>query len=110
MDSLLDMVRLPVPISRIVVMINPARQEVVSKIMSGDTSSTTATPMHPMDTHLASLMLSHIAPISPTSAEFAGIAGYARDTELRQSTFAVDIHNVFRIERCVFLARGKCTY
>jgi poly [ADP-ribose] polymerase len=91
-------------------MINPARQEVVSKIMSGDTSSTSVTPMHPMDAHLASLMLSHIAPISPTSAEFAGIAGYARDTELRQSTFAIDIQNVFRIERCVFLARGKCTY
>ncbi|KAF7360059.1 PARP-domain-containing protein [Mycena venus] len=78
MDSLLDM-------------------EVASKIMSGDAGST----VHPMDAQFASLKLSQIAPVDPAAPEYTAIAEYARDTELRQSSFALDIQHVFRVERAL---------
>ncbi|KAJ7343833.1 PARP-domain-containing protein [Mycena albidolilacea] len=82
MDSLLDM-------------------EVASKIMSGGGSGTDTNshPVHPMDAKFTSLMLSHIAPVDPTGQEHAAIAAYTRDTELRASTFALDVQTVFRVER-----------
>ncbi|KAJ7677717.1 PARP-domain-containing protein [Mycena polygramma] len=80
MDSLLDM-------------------EVASKLMSGDTSRADSTPVHPMDARLASLKLSRIEPVANTSTEYTAIAAYARNTELRQSLYALDVETVFRVER-----------
>ncbi|KAJ7763009.1 PARP-domain-containing protein [Mycena metata] len=79
MDSLLDM-------------------QVASKIMSGGGSMTNA-PLHPMDARLASLKLSRIEPLSSASSEYGAIADYARNTEVRDSFYAIDIQNIFRVER-----------
>jgi hypothetical protein len=67
----------------------------------GSGTDTNSRPVHPMDAKFASLMLSHIAPVDPTGQEHAAIAAYARDTELRASTFALDVQTVFRVERWV---------
>ncbi|KAJ7025831.1 PARP-domain-containing protein [Mycena alexandri] len=80
MDSLLDM-------------------QVASKIMSGGGGSGASAPVHQMDARLASLKLSRIEPLSLASSEYGAITDYARNTEVRNSLFAIDIQNVFRVER-----------
>ncbi|KAJ7177075.1 Poly polymerase [Mycena filopes] len=77
MDSLLDM-------------------QVASKIMKGGDARST---VHPMDARLDSLMLSHIEPLLPASAEYTAIAQYARNTEVRHSVYAIDVQDIFRVER-----------
>ncbi|KAJ7729067.1 PARP-domain-containing protein [Mycena maculata] len=79
MDSLLDM-------------------QVATGIMSTATNGTAA-PVHPMDARFASLNLSSVAPVAPTSSEYQAIAAYVRDTEVRKSTFTIEVTHVFKVER-----------
>ncbi|KAJ6558857.1 hypothetical protein DFH09DRAFT_1317119 [Mycena vulgaris] len=79
MDSLLDM-------------------EVASRIMSSLFADGTAgfkPAIHPMDARLDSLMLSNIAVVPAESGEWAAIAKYSRDTEVRKnSKFELDVESV----------------
>ncbi|KAJ7480240.1 PARP-domain-containing protein [Mycena galericulata] len=79
MDSLLDM-------------------QVASGIMNSPADSAAAR-VHPMDARFASLKLSSIVPVPPTSREYQSIATYSRDTELRSSLFAIQVKSVFKVER-----------
>ncbi|KAJ7454394.1 PARP-domain-containing protein [Mycena latifolia] len=55
--------------------------------------------VHPMDQRFLSLGLSSISPVPPDSPEFQAIAKYSRDTEVRSSSFELDIAHLFKVER-----------
>ncbi|KAI0638778.1 poly polymerase catalytic domain-containing protein [Trametes polyzona] len=57
-------------------------------------------PVNPLDGHFRSLQLSSMEPVARTSAEFAALAAYTRDTHgSTHRHYGVDVLHAFRVER-----------
>ncbi|KII86355.1 hypothetical protein PLICRDRAFT_164856 [Plicaturopsis crispa FD-325 SS-3] len=75
--------------------------EIAQKLITGTVQKdAVGRPINPLDAHFRSLGLSSMDPVARSSAEFAALEAYARDTHgATHSHFRVDVQNAFRVER-----------